>query len=62
MESSKITYTITAVSAVKLATEGSYNFGKKTAKPSDELKRLLREKKYGLQDIFYGMQNYDKVL
>ena len=62
MESSKITYTITAVSAVKLATEGSYNFSKKTAKPSDELKRLLREKKYGLQDIFYGMRNYNKVL
>lgn len=62
MESSKITYTITAVSACKLATDGCFNFNKKVAKPSDVLKSLLRDKKYGLQDIFYGMRNYSKVL
>jgi hypothetical protein len=48
MESSKISYTITAVSATKLATEGSHTFPGKKMKPSDRLKELLRDKRYGL--------------
>ena len=61
MESSKISYTITAVSATKLATEGSHTFPGKKMKPSDRLKELLRDKRYGLQDIFYGMRRADLV-
>jgi hypothetical protein len=61
MESSKISYTITAVSAIKLATEGSHTFPGRKAKPSRVLKELLRDRRYGLQDIFYGMRNADLV-
>lgn len=57
VQSSKITYTIIAVSALKLATEGSYTFPKIKAKPSDRLKLLLSNSKYGLKEIFYGMRD-----
>ena len=61
VQSSKISYTITAVSAVKLATEGSYTFPKMRAKPSDRLMQLLRDSRYGLKDIFYGMRDENLV-
>lgn len=61
MQSSKISYTITAVSAIKLATEGSYTFPKVKAKPSEKLKQLLNDKRYGLKDIFYGMRDSNLV-
>ena len=61
MQSSRITYTITAVSAVRLATEGSYTFPKIKAKPSDRIKKLLDNPKYGLKEIFYGMRSSDLV-
>lgn len=62
MQDSTITYTISAVSAVKLATAGIYSFVKRRAKPSTVLKELLRDnKKYGLKDIFYGMRNDTQV-
>lgn len=57
VQSSRISYTITAVSAVKLATEGIYTFPKMRAKPSDRLMQMLRDKRYGLKDIFYGMRD-----
>ena len=61
VQSSKISYTITAVSAVRLATEGSYTFPKIRAKPSDRLKKLLNDPKYGLKEIFYGMRDSNLV-
>lgn len=57
VQGSKITYTITAVSSVKLATEGVYTFPKLKAKPSDVIKSLLSTPKYGLKEIFYGMRS-----
>ena len=59
---SSISYIISAVSSSKLLSAGSYNFAARTAKPSDVLKELLKDTKYGLQDIFYGMRDYDLVL
>lgn len=58
-----ITYTVKAVSCATLAVSGTFNFEAKYAKPSDEIKRLLLTNSlYGLQDIFYGMRNYKKVI
>ena len=55
--SSKITYTITAVSSALAATAGVFSFPRMTAKPSDVIKKILFSKQYGLQEIFYGMHN-----
>lgn len=59
MKSSSITYTVSAVSSATLLSSGCYPFiYQKEVKPSDEIKRILKENKtYGLQDIFYGMAN-----
>lgn len=60
---STITYTVSAVSSAALATSGTFNFEAKYCKPSDEIKKLLRENStYGLQDVFYGMRDYQKVI
>lgn len=61
IQSSSITYTITAVSSACLTQVNSYNFQAKQAKPSDEIERILFDKKYGLQEIFYGMKNLHTV-
>ena len=61
VQSSKISYTITAVGAIKLATEGSYTFPKIKNKPSNILKELLNNSKYGLKEIFYGMRDSNLV-
>lgn len=60
--SSSITYTLTCTSSSKLLTAGVYNFPKKHAKPSDEIKRILFTNSYGLQDIFTGMRDQNWVL
>lgn len=58
IESSVIIYNISAISSAKLAQSGSYTFiNEGTKKPSDEIKALLYNKNYGLQEIFYGMNN-----
>ena len=62
IQNSNIAYTVSAVSSSKLLSAGSYNFAARMAKPSDVLKELLRDTKYGLQDIFYGMRDYKLVL
>lgn len=62
IESSVIDYTISAISSARLAQAASYPFinqGQK--KPSDEIKSLLYNKNYGLQEIFYGMNNRQLV-
>lgn len=61
IKSSIITYTITAVSSARLSMQGNFYFGGFTGKPSDEIKRVLKEPKYGLKDIFYGMRD-DKLV
>lgn len=58
LEGSAINYTVKAISGAALAKTGSFTFintGKK--KPSDEIKRVFRNPKYGLKDLFTGMNN-----
>lgn len=62
---SVIGYVITAVSGADLgkATCATFiNSGKK--KPSDEIKRIFRDKRYGLKDLFTGMNssNINKLI
>ncbi len=61
MSSSTITYTVYAVSTGKLSSAGSYAFPGKLAKPSDEIKRILYDSRYGLLDVFYGMRDRNLV-
>lgn len=61
ISSSKIIYTVSAVSAGKLSSFGSYSFPGKVAKPSDEIMRILYDSRYGLLDVFYGMRNRNLV-
>lgn len=56
---SKIDYTLTATSNALSITSVNKNFEAKFAKPSDEIKKLLKDKSTGLLDIFYGMKNLD---
>ena len=60
--SSKIIYTINCVSSSALASSANFNFPKRFGKPSDIIKELLYDSRYGLLDIFYGMINKEKVL
>ena len=60
-----IGYTISAVSGAALGKAGSFTFmnsGKK--KPSDEIKRILLDRKYGLADLFTGVNssNINKLI
>ena len=58
LESSTITYTIHAVSGAALAGAGVFTFSHSAGakvKPSDEIKRVFKNNKYGLQKIFTGM-------
>lgn len=62
-KNAKITYTVTAVSTALKASAGTFSFPSYSSKkPSDVIVDLLRTKEYGLQDIFYGMDNIEKVL
>lgn len=59
----KITYVISAVSSALKASAGLFNFPSYTSrKPSDVIVELLKNKQYGLQDIFYGMHDISKVI
>ena len=60
---SVISYTITAVSNGIVGVSGGYTFtsSKNKVKPSDEIKRILQDKKYGLQDLFSGMRDMSLV-
>lgn len=58
LESSTIQYTINAVSGAALAASGSFTFTHSgPIKPSDEIKRVLKDTTYGLQNIFKGMND-----
>ena len=55
---SRISYNVSAVSSAALAKSGCYTFiNAAPKKPSDEIKNLLYNPTYGLQDLFYGMNN-----
>ncbi len=57
---SKIDYTLTATSNALSITTILHDFPAAFKKPSDEIKRILSNKLFGLSDIFYGMQNLDE--
>lgn len=62
IKSSSINYTVYAVSACSLALSGCYTFvNNSPKKPSDEIKALLGNVKYGLRDVFYGMNDMSDV-
>lgn len=53
---SVIQYTVKAVSGAQLGKTGSFTFiNSNKKKPSDEIKRLFKNPKYGLQSLFTGM-------
>ena len=58
---SQISYVISATSDALYLNASRNDFPKRTAKPSDVIFELLRNKNYGLQDIFAGMRDLDKV-
>lgn len=62
---SVITYTINAISSAALGKTGAFTFLNTTPKkPSDEIKRIFKNKSYGLQSIFTGMglNNLDDLI
>lgn len=58
---STITYIISCTSTALSLRASNFDFPKRTEKPSEVLKEMLVNKKYGLQDVFYGMSNIQKV-
>ena len=60
--SASLTYRITAVSSAKLTSIGNHTFPATYDKPSNVLKKMIRNNTYGITDLFYGMRNYQKVL
>jgi hypothetical protein len=60
----EIAYTISAVSSAALSGGGSWTFQGRKAKPSDVIKQLVRDTKYGLRDLFTGMNlaNLDRLI
>lgn len=62
VQSSVITYTISAVSSAFLSNMGAYDFGEySSAKPSKLIEELLYNKYYGLTEVFTGMRNAELV-
>lgn len=59
---SRIDYTLSCTSSSLLGSSSSFNFPRRTAKPSDVIKELLYNNIYGLTEIFSGMKNKQKVL
>ena len=60
----EISYTISAVSSAALSSGGSWTFQGRKAKPSEIIKQLVRDTKYGLRDLFSGMNpaNIDMLI
>ena len=60
-QSAVIDYTVKAISVGTLLSVGAYNFTSKEFvgrhKPSSIIKKILFNKKYGLQEVFYGMSD-----
>ncbi len=62
IESSTINYTLSCTSTALSLSAGTFSFSKRKAKPSDVIKEILYDTRYGLLDVFYGMRDKDKVL
>ena len=62
ISNSSIEYTISAVSSAAVSMSGTFTFTRKvSAKPSTVIREILYSEKYGLTEIFKGMQNRTKV-
>lgn len=61
INSAVLNYTVTATSTSTLTLAGNYTFTTVTGKPSDIIKRILRDKKYNLQEVFTGMKDWSRV-
>lgn len=55
---SKIEYTLEAVSNSINLTVGAESFPSVYAKPSDQIKRLFEDERFGLLDLFHGMRPF----
>lgn len=51
----EISYNISAVSSAALSAGGNWTFQGLRARPSDVIKKVLKNTKYGLRNLFYGM-------
>ena len=56
-----INYTVEAISSATLLYAGTYTFQARRAKPSTVIEELLRDNKYKLTELFYGMRDLNKV-
>lgn len=61
LESSCISYTVSAVSKANLGFSGCYNFKGGNMKPSDRIIEILKNPLYHLQELFTGMRNITQV-
>lgn len=61
ISSARVDYTIKAISSCDLLNASSFTFQAKYEQPSKVILDLLKNKKYGLQEIFYGMRDIDLV-
>lgn len=55
VSTSRIDYTITAVSASYKQSQSTFTFGTYTGKPSDRIKEICKNPDYGIQSLFPGM-------
>lgn len=62
MDTSSISYTLSCTSDAIGLNSNLYNFPAREAKPSDVLKQLLNNSRYGLKTVFSGMRNSADVL
>ena len=61
-DSSTIKYTVSAVSSNAVSAAGTYIFPRRSnTKPSQVIKELLYDNRFGLTSIFYGMTDKSKV-
>lgn len=61
MNNSRISYTVSCTSTSLSLKAGTFDFKSKVAKPSDEIKNLISNERWGLTSIFGGMKNMSKV-
>ena len=59
VNNAKITYTITAIGDTAVSLASQYSWPARRAKPSSVIVSLIRDNKYNLTKIFYGMKNSD---
>lgn len=60
LESSTITYVVNAISSAALGMMGCFTFlNSSPKKPSDEIKRIFNDSRYGLKKLFTGMSSAD---